>query len=89
MPAGDPASVEFGATVLTSNFQITREASRSGLFLEPFINDEQKTHVDGLRGGCDRVQCKQPGWPDDSLEVMITKRDAAIIGLDAMPPKST
>ncbi len=83
---GDPSAVEFGATILTSNFQIRGKLHVLG-FLGTFINDEQKPTLTVYGADVIGFCVTNPVGRMTQPEVYVSKRDAAIIGLDALPPK--
>ena len=81
-----PTYVEVGATVLTSTFQVRGKLHVLGV-LQTFMNDEQKPTLSVYNADVIGLNASNPAAHMTQPEVIITKRYASIVALEAMPPQ--
>jgi hypothetical protein len=81
-----PNFADVGATVLTSTFQVRGKLHVLGV-MQTFLNDEQKPTLSVYNADVIGLNVNNPAAHMTQPEVILNKRYAAIVALEAMPPQ--
>jgi hypothetical protein len=81
---GELHFVEVGATVLTSAFQVRGKLHVLGI-MQTFLNDEQKPTLVVYGADVIGFNANNPVGRMSQPEIVVTKRDAAVLALEAIP----
>lgn len=83
---GEPTFVEYGATILTSTFQVRGKLRVLGV-MQTFLNDEQKPTLSVYNADLIGFNISNPAARMSQPEVFVSKESASIVALEAIPPQ--